>query len=584
MVRYLADGRVEFHGRRDGQIKLRGVRIELGEIENVVRAQDGVHATVVTMNTDHTGEHCLVAYVVPEAGADIEATELRQKVAQQLPLAMVPAAFVSIPELPLFPNGKINRAALPAPDFNLTNEYVAPRNAVEELIAGVWAEVLDLERVSVHDDFFALGGHSLTATQVMARLFDVFHVDLGLRSLFETPTVAGLAESVNAAVREEMFSQPAAFVSGPRPESLPLSFAQQRLWFLEQLESTGAAYHIPVMFRIRGRLDVLALEQVINEIVRRHESLRTTFTVVNGEPVQVISPPSHVALPVIDLSELPEDQREAESVLLSSKQAQLKFDLTTGPLMHVSLVRLREEEHVLQITLHHLIADGWSEGVLARETHALYPAFTEGKPSPLPELSVQYADFAIWQREWLQGDVLDAQVDYWRTQLDGAPAALELPTDHTRPPAQSFRGAEIRFVFPRGLTEELQKLSRREGATLFMTLLTTFSILLSRYANQDDIVVGTPIANRRQSELEDLIGFFVNTLALRVEVQPEMSFRELLRQVREVTLDAYANQDVPFERLVEELQPRRELNRNPFFQAMLGVQNMPLRPLNLPGL
>ncbi len=367
MVRYVADGKVEFHGRRDGQIKLRGVRIELGEIENVIRSQEGVHATVVTMTPDHTGENCLVAYVVSEAGSDVIATELRQKIAQQLPLAMVPAAFVFIPELPLMPNGKINRAALPAPEF-VVDEYVAPRDVVEELIAGIWAEVLELERVSVHDDFFALGGHSLNATQVMARLFDVFQVDLGLRSLFETPTVAGLAQSVNAAVPEGTISRPAALVPSPRPELLPLSFAQQRLWFLEQLESAGAAYHIPVIFRIRGQLDVTALEHVINEIVSRHESLRTTFNVVNGEPVQVIAAAAHVSLPVINLSELPEDQREAETVLLSSEQAQLRFDLTTGPLLHVRLVRLSEDEHVLQITLHHLIADGWSVGVLARET------------------------------------------------------------------------------------------------------------------------------------------------------------------------------------------------------------------------
>ncbi|HEX7773903.1 MAG TPA: amino acid adenylation domain-containing protein, partial [Pyrinomonadaceae bacterium] len=374
MVRYLADGNLEFHGRRDEQVKLRGVRIELGEIENVIRAQQGVRAAVVMLRADS-----LVAYVVAE---DVTSAELRHAIAQQLPVSMVPAAFVLLDELPLLPNGKIDRAALPEPESESTETYVAPSNEVETLIAGVWADVLERERVSVTDDFFALGGDSLTATQVMARLFDVFHVDLGLRSLFESPTVAALAESVSAAVRGGTVSESLALAPRTRPEQLSLSFAQQRLWFLEQLESAGAAYHIPVIFRILGRLDVPVLERVMDEIVRRHESLRTTFQVVNGEAVQVISPPQHVPLPLINLSDLPEDQREAEAVLLSNEQVQLKFDLTTGPLVRARLLRLSDEEHVLQITLHHLISDGWSVGVLARETRALYEAFIQDEPSP----------------------------------------------------------------------------------------------------------------------------------------------------------------------------------------------------------
>lgn len=575
MVRYLADGNLEFHGRRDEQIKLRGVRIELGEIENVIRAQAGVRTAVVMMRAES-----LVAYVV---GEDITTADLRNAVAQQLPVAMVPSAFVSLTELPLLPNGKINRAALPEPESDLSGTYVKPRDEVETLIAEVWAEVLELERVGIHDDFFALGGDSLTATQVMARLFDVFHVDLGLRSLFETPTVAALAEHVNIAARGGTFVESLALVPRTRPELLPLSFAQQRLWFLEQMES-ASAYRIPVIFRIRGRLDVSVLQRVIDEIARRHESLRTTFDVVAGEPVQVISPPRHVPLPLINLSDLPEDQRETEAVLLSSEQAQLQFDLTAGPLVRARLVRLSEDEHVLQITLHHLIADGWSVGVLARETRALYEAFIQGEPSPLPDLPAQYADFALWQREWLKGELLESQVAYWREQLADAPTALELPTDHSRPPLQSFEGGEIKFEFPTSLTEALHKLSRREGATVFMTLLSAFSVLLSRYAGQEDVVVGTPIANRRQSELEGLIGFFANTLPLRVNVQPELTFRELLRNVRETTLNGYANQDVPFERLVEELQPPRELNRTPLFQVLFDVQNTSHSKLTLPEL
>ncbi len=584
MVRYLPDGNVEFHGRRDEQVKVRGVRIELAEIETALRALSEVQAALVALRQDDAGENNLVAYVVPKDGVELVTADLRQKLSQRLPVAMVPAIFVTLPEIPLLPNGKIDRTALPAPGAEPAHKYVAPHDATEELIAGIWAEVLDLERVSVHDDFFTIGGHSLTATQIMARLFDVFQVDLGLRALFETPTVTGLARRVNEAMREGAFGQSPTIVPRTRPQSLPLSFAQQRLWFLEQLESAGAAYHIPVIFRIHGRLDVPALERVLNEIMERHESLRTSFRAVDGEPMQVIEPHRKVSLPVINLSDLPEAQREAETALLSSEQAQLKFDLTTAPLLHARLVRLSDEEHVLQLSMHHLITDGWSVAVLARETGALYEAFTQDKDSPLPALRAQYADFALWQREWLQGDLLAAQIDYWRRHLASAPKALDLPTDHPRPSTQRFRGAQLRFKLPSSLTAQVQELSRREGATIFMTLLAAYSVVLSRFADQDDVVVGTPIANRRQSELEDLIGFFANTLALRVKVHPALTFHELLRNVREVTLGAYANQDVPFEKLVEELQPARDLNRNPFFQVTFGVQNFPNSQLNLPGL
>ena len=586
LVRYLADGNLEFHGRRDKQVKLRGVRIELAEIEAAIKSLNGVHAAAVVMRAAQTGEDHLVAYVVADDGAELGTGALRQQVAQLLPRAMVPTAWVQLAELPLLPNGKINRDALPAPEslFESEADYVAPSNVTEELIAGIWAEVLNVERVSVHDDFFAVGGHSLLATQVIARIFDVFHVDLGLRSLFETPTVTGLAYSVNAAMREGSFLEPLKLESRTRPATLPLSFAQQRLWFLEQFEHAGAAYHVPVIFRIRGPLDVTALKHTLNEIVRRHESLRTTFSVVDGEPVQVIAPPQEVVLPVIDLSSLPRERMESECESLSNEQAQLPFNLEVGPLLRARLVRLADEEHVLQMTLHHLIADGWSVGVIARETASIYEAFLDGRPSPLPALPVQYADFALWQREWFQADVLEPQLAFWREQLAHAPRALELPTDHERPAAQSFRGERVTFELPATLTQQLHNLSHDGNATLFMTLLATFSVLLSRYANQNDVVVGTPIANRQESELEEVIGFFANTLALRVNVKPELTFRELLRKVREVTLGAYVNQDLPFEKLVEELQPERELNRNPFFQVMLVLQNVPHTDLKVRGL
>ncbi len=585
LVRYLADGNLQFFGRTDAQVKLRGIRIELGEVEAAIKAHEKVHSAAVVLRADQTGEKTLVGYVVATQGATLTVADLRQQLSQKLPTYMVPATFVFLSELPLMPNGKIDHAALPAPE-ELTSEsdsHVGPGNAVEELIAGVWSDVLGIKAVNIHSDFFAAGGHSLLATRVIARLREIFHVDIPLRSLFEQPTIAGLSKSISAAMNEGLFVKIPDIHSLSRPELLPLSYAQQRLWFLEQLESAGAAYHIPIIFRIRGVIDVLALERTLNEIVRRHEVLRTSFKMVDGEPVQIIASTQSVSLPIIDLSSLPEAEREQEVISLSNEQAQLEFALETGPLMHVQLVRLSDEEHVLQMTVHHLVADGWSIGVLAREAMVLYEAFTQDKPSPLPALAIQYADFALLQRQWFEDGGLEADREYWRTQLAGAPEALELPTDYPRPAALSFRGEQLNFLVSRAVTEDLNKLSQRENVTLFMTLLAAFTVLLSRYANEPDIVVGTPIANRQHSELENLIGFFANTLALRIRVNPGLTFRDLLRHVREVALGAYAHQDVPFELLVEDLAPQRDLNRNPLFQVMFALQNTPQVELQIPG-
>jgi amino acid adenylation domain-containing protein len=586
LVRYLPDRNLQFHGRTDTQVKLRGLRIELGEIEAALMTQEQVRSAAVVMRAEQTGEKSLVGYIVAAPETNLTVAELRQQLSQKLPTYMVPATFVFLPELPLMPNGKIDRLALPAPEQQMTIEskgHAGPGNAIEELIAGVWSDVLGIKAVNIHSDFFASGGHSLLATQVIARLREIFHVDIPLRSLFEQPTIAGLSKNISAALNDGLFIKTHDIHSLSRPELLPLSFAQQRLWFVEQLESVGAAYHIPIIFRINGVLDIPALELTLNEIVGRHEVLRTTFKMVDGEPVQIIASTQPVSLPVVDLRSLPEAEREQEVLSLSSEQAQLKFNLETGPLMHMRLVRLSDEEHVLQMTLHHLVADGWSIGVLAREAMAFYEAFTQEQPSPLPPLVIQYADFALLQREWFQGGGLDAAREYWRTQLAGAPEALELPTDYPRPSAQTFRGAQFDFLVSQTITEDLNNLSQRENVTLFMTLLAAFTVLLSRYANESDIVVGTPIANRQHSELENLIGFFANTLALRVKVDPELTFRELLRHVREVALGAFAHQDVPFELLVEDLQPQRDLNRNPLFQVMFAVQNTPAVELQIPG-
>ncbi len=577
MVRYDDEGRLEFIGRLDEQVKVRGYRIELGEIEAVLRRHEQVRDVVVVLSNER-----LVAYVVSK----VPTSELRAYLKAQLPEYMTPSFFVTLNELPLMPNGKINRRALPAPEGAVAKaaEYEAPRTQTEELLAGLWASVLHVDRIGVNDDFFALGGHSLLATQLVSRVREAFGVELPLRELFERPTVAGLAQQVEVAVRGGLGLMAPPLVPVSREHELPLSYAQQRLWFLDQLEPSGSFYNLPAAVRLRGALNVAALEQTLSEVVRRHEALRTTFVAVAGEPRQVIAPFTPVPLPVFELSKLETAEREAETQRLLSEEASRPFDLARGPLVRACLVRLGAEEHVALVTMHHIISDGWSTGIFIREVAALYTAFLNGEKSSLAELPIQYADFAHWQRGWLQGEVLAAQLEYWREALAEMPAMLELPTDRPRPREQTFNGAMAQVELSAELTAQLRALSQRERVTLFMTLLAAFQALLFRHSGQDDIVVGTPIANRRYGELEDLLGFFVNSLALRARSLQTLTFTELLQQVREVTLAAYAHQDLPFEKLVEELQPERDLSRNPLFQVQFALQNAPASALELPGL
>ena len=413
--------------------------------------------------------------------------------------------------------------------------YTAPRTPVEEVLAELWAQVLDVERVGIHDDFFQLGGDSLLATQLLSRVREIMHVEVSFLSFFETPTVAEMAKSIEAASRTAPALQAPPLQPVPRDGALPLSYAQQRLWFLEQLGLSRCAYNLLQVIRLRGTLHVAALAQALREIVRRHEALRTTFTHFEGQPQQVIGPAFNLPLPVVDLQELPEREREIQVRTLAREEAQRPFDLAQGPLVRTTLLRLAAEEHVLLLTMHHIVSDGWSQGVFWRELQALYEAFATGKPSPLPELSIQYADFAHWQRQWLQGEVLEAQLAYWKQQLAGL-STLQLPTDRPRPAVQTFRGARHPVVFSPPLMQALKALSQQHGVTLFMTLLAAFQILLHRYTGQDDIVVGSPIANRNRSEIEGLIGFFVNTLVLRTNLSGNPSFRELLGRVRKVML------------------------------------------------
>jgi amino acid adenylation domain-containing protein len=510
----------------------------------------------------------------------------RGSLQQKLPDYMVPSAFVLLEVLPLTPNGKLDRRSLPAPDAvrqEPTEATTAPRTPIEEILSGIWAQVLGVAPVGIQDNFFELGGHSLLATQVISRVQEAFQIEVPLRYLFESPILAAFAQQVNIAIQTQQGLEVPPLSPVARSSSLPLSFAQQRLWFLHQLAPDSSLYNDPAALRLSGSLNVTALEQSLNEIARRHEVLRTRIDTVHGQPVQIIIPSLDVPLPIIDLCQLPELERETEALRLATEEATLPFDLRTDRLMRVTLLRLSETEHIILLTLHHIASDAWTMGVLVQELSALYAAFSTNQPSPLSELSIQYADFAVWQRQWLQGEVLQTQLNYWRRQLAALPT-LELPTDKPRSPIQSDRAATQSFVLPQDMSLSLMRLSQQEGVTLFMTLLTAFKTLLHCYTAQTDIAVGSPIANRNRAEIENLIGFFVNTLVLRTDLSNNLTFRSLLERVRETTLGAYAHQDLPFEKLVEELRPERQQQHSPLFRVWFVLQNAPMPALELPGL
>ncbi|MBW3655509.1 MAG: amino acid adenylation domain-containing protein, partial [Gemmatimonadetes bacterium] len=583
--RLLPDGSIAFAGRRDGQVKIRGFRIETGEIESVLRADARVRECAVVARED-AGEKRLVAYVVAAEGAEPSPADLRAQVRERLPDYMVPSAIVAVDALPLTPNGKLDRRALPAPPAPEAepDAYVAPRTPGEEVLAGIFAEVLRAERVGVETSFFDLGGHSLMATRVVSRIRDALGVELPLRAIFEAPTVAELAGAVEA-LRREGRPQLPPVVPVERTGPLPLSFAQERLWFLDRLQPGSANYNLPMALRLTGVLDTAALQRALGEVVRRHEALRTTFTEADGAAVQAVAPFVGFVLPVEDLSALEGAEREAMAQRRSAEEAARPFDLSAGPLFRASLLRMGDQEHVLLIGMHHVVSDQWSMGVLSRELSALYTAYATGAESPLPELPVQYADFAVWQREQLKGEALDRQMAWWKERLAGAPEVLELPTDRPRSAARTQRGGLVSTALPAETVARLDALARGEGATLYMVMLSAFQALLAKYARSDDVVVGTPIAGRTRREIEGLIGFFVNTLVLRTDLGGNPGFRELVRRVRNVTLGAYAHQDVPFEQLVAELQPERSLGHSPLFQVMFTLNEAAAEgPAPIPGL
>ncbi|MGW0288265.1 condensation domain-containing protein, partial [Streptomyces sp. NPDC003236] len=563
-----------------------GYRIELGEIEAALNTHPHIHTTAVTVREDTPGDKRLVAYIVPTPGQHPEASGVRTHLQRQLPDYMVPSSYVTLDQLPLTPNGKVDTKALPAPDHHrpeLATTYTAPGTDTERTLATIWSEILGIDTVGIHDNFFELGGHSLLATQVTSRLRQRLGVDVPVRALFTSPTPAGLAGVVSElGTADEAPLVPADRDSGP----LPLSFAQQRLWFLDQLTPGSAEYLVPFGLRVRGALDTGALGVAFTGLVTRHEVLRTRFvTDGSGRPAQIVDSPWSVTPVVHDVRTLSMADREPAAVDIMAVEARRPFELEGGRLLRVDVVRVADDDQYLLITLHHIVSDGWSSGILARELRELYAAAVNGREASLPEMPVQYADFAAWQREQLSGEFLETQLAYWRERLAGV-AALELPTDHGRPAErEGAEGETVYFSVPSEVAEALRVTASGQGASLFMALLSVFQIVLARYCRQDDVAVGTPIAGRNRAETEDLIGFFVNTLVLRTDLSGDPTFTELLDRVKDTALGAYDHQDLPFERLVDELAPDRDLSRNPLFQTLFVFQNTPDdNAWSLPGL
>jgi amino acid adenylation domain-containing protein len=582
IVRYRPEGNIEYVGRYDQQVKLRGVLIELEEIEAVLRQQPAVREAVVIIREDVPGDPRLVAYVVPAQEPGPTIRELRRFLGKKLPATMVPAAFVVLGDLPQTPSGKVDRAALPPPSLlrpALEDLYVAPCTAIEQQLATIWCELLGLERVGIHDNFFELGGHSLLAMRLLFRVHDSTHVEMPLSSFFETPTVAGVAAIIELANQTEQGRQASPIVPIPREGTLPASIAQEHFWLFDQLLPGLPLFNISYAIRLQGTLDVAILEQSFNEMIKRHESLRTIFAAVDGQLLQIIAPTLLSPLTARDLRAWPENERESIAQRLIQEESRQAFDLTQGPLLRRCLLRLNQQDYLLLVTLHHIIGDGWSLGILMHELAVLYDAFAAGMPSPLPALPIQYADFASWQRQWRHDVVMQGQLSYWKAQLHEPLPVLELAAHRPLGTPLSSRTARQLLELPSVLVEALKLMSHQESTTLFMSCLTAFKILLYGYTGQEDMRVATLVANRTRRETEGLIGLLVNMVILRTDLSGNPTCRQVLQRVRETTLAAYAYQDLPFEELARTLECERNLGRASLCQAMVIWQNAMLKPL-----
>ncbi|MDB9373588.1 non-ribosomal peptide synthetase [Nodularia sphaerocarpa] len=584
LAKYLPDGNIEFLGRIDDLVKVRGFRVELGEVEAVLSKHPQINQAVAKVHGQSAREKYLVAYFVPIQGQTITVENLRNFLQDQLPDYMIPSAFVQMESFPLTANGKVNRRALSEPTTSrpeLAQTFVAPRTPTEEILAGIWRDVLGLEQIGIYDNFFNLGGHSLLATQVISLTRKAFKIELALRSLFEFPAIASLAKIVETTTRQELSPEiiPCKTVRDQHGV-MPISLTQLEFWFFEQFYPGNPVYNLPLVYRVTGELNAKALEQSLREIVRRHETLRSTFKLENGQVVYGISPEPVFDFTLVDS----ENISETEAKQQAEKEIKQPFDLARGPLLRSKVWRLSETEHLLVVTTHHIVADGWSFSVLTQELATLYEAFAQSKPSPLTDLPIQYADFAHWQRQWLQGKVLESQMQFWKQHLGVTPPVLKLPTDYQRPPERTFTGARQPLVISPDITKALKALSQQEGVTLFMTLLAAFKTLLFCYTGQPEIIVSSTVANRTRVETEGLIGFFVHLLPFCTNLEGNPSFRELLRRVREVALGVYAHQEMPFIKLLEELQPVRDSSYTLLAQVMFVFQNTPEADLKLADL
>jgi tyrocidine synthetase-3 len=589
LARWLPDGNIEFLGRIDHQVKVRGFRIELGEIEHCLLAHEYIKEVVVLAREKEGGSHYLCAYFVPgnsdgsfDHAHSFTVSELREYLLQQLPDYMIPAYFIQLQQLPVTPNGKIDRKALPEPDestIETGREYAPPMTETEKKLVKIWQELLKIEKIGITDDFFELGGDSLLANQCIARVRKELQVEVVLRRFFEQPFIKALAREIESHEKKRFTIEKAV-----RDGCIPLSFAQERLWFLQELDAESASYFVPRVIRMKGKMGKILLERTFTEIIRRHEILRTVFPFIDGQPVQQIQPPYSFTIPLIDWSQEEEGEQTQKISRFLQEEGQRPFDIEKGPLLRVTLLKLKEEEHLLVLTEHHLIHDGWTQGVLLREFIEIFTAYSEGKAHTLPGLPIQYADFAIWQRNYLQGEVLEQHLDYWKEKLSGLGPVLELPTDRPRPPVISGEGAMKAFHLSGPLSLQLKDFSRRNGVTLFMTMLAVFKIFLFRYTGVEDLCVGTGIANRRYEEMEGMLGMVINTLPLRTQVAGAITFHQYLHRVKETCLDAYQHEDTPLSKIVEVMQPERSLSYTPLFQVAFSFMDTPTEDLRLPRL
>ncbi len=573
-ARYLNDGTIEFIGRVDYQVKIRGFRIELGEIEAQINSLPNVKNSVVIASKDNSGNERLIAYFISDE-KNIDAEKLKNKLREKLPEYMIPYAIVLLDEFPLTPNGKIDRKNLPLPDTLNDNEITAmPRNTNEEIIANIWKDILKINQIGIKQNFFEIGGHSLLATQVVSRINESFNIQLPIKYIFEYPTIASLSKEIEKYKSNGTNNLP-TITKVNRDINLPLSFSQKRLWFLNELKPNDPSYNITSAFKISGNLNIEILSESIKLIIQRHEILRTVFIDNHGQPAQKILDEINFEIKVKDFTNLSEKEAETKAKEIAFNEGRVVFNLAKGPLLKSTLIKLNDSNSIMVFTIHHIIADGWSIPILIKEIAEYYNSIKTNNNVEIKELPIQYADYAYWQNLYLESDNYKTQLEYWKNQLAGIPPLLELPLDKPRPSVQTFNGNKISFTIEPELTSALNKISQKENVTLYMTMLSAFQLLLSKYSNQKDIVIGTPIAGRNKKELENLIGFFVNNLVIRTTFDNKLTFRKLLKQVRETSLDAYANQDLPFEKLVEELQPERDMSHAPIFQVMFVFQNIP---------